>query len=405
MKKLKSYLYVTVVVVLIQIWRITSAADPPPEIQSNETLCFYCNERKVNFNWTYQVQSVFRIQWKFEDIFMANKTNRTVDLTQESLSINQNYRGRFTLLTPGDVGFSLTNLKRADLGTYRCIVTLDSGTGITLQGGLEERRTDRREKVKACSDEAAIFKWTRTWEEPFQHVQWQFNETTIANTTKEGISRDSLRITAEYKPRFHLLQAGDVGFRLETVSSADAGTYASVITFPSGKFNIIWNLEVEEVQSGNLSIVINQETLSCGEERKSDFSWVFLNVSGVENVDKTGHALHLPSVPTSGWVYCFRQSDCTTSSIYNFTRDESVKGEDLENGTIIILITVVLSVLIVIIVSSVVLLWKRAQHRAHTSNELEKKEADEEMLPQKNAAVDLKFKCPLKIKCCGHVAQ
>ncbi|XP_046550216.1 uncharacterized protein LOC124260023 isoform X2 [Haliotis rubra] len=385
MKQLKSYPYVTAVVVLIQLWRITSTADPPPEIQSKGTLCFYCNERKASFNWTYQVQSVYRIQWKFEDIFMANYTQRTVDLTQESLSINQNYRGRFTLLTPGDVGFSLTNLKRADLGTYRCIVTLGSGTGITLQGDLEERRTDRREKVEACSDGAAIFKWTRTWGEPFQHVQWQFNEITIANTTKERISRDSLRITAEYEPRFHLLQAGEVGFRLEKVSAADAGTYASVITFPSGKFNIIWNLEVKEVQSVNLDIgVINQKTLSCGEERKSDFSWVFLNMSWIENVDTTGHVLDLPSVPTSGLVSCFRQCDCTRSSIYDFTN-----GEDPEKGKIIIPITVVLSVLIIIIVASVVLLWKLAQHRAHTSNELGKKEADEKMLPRKNAAVDL----------------
>ncbi|XP_046550221.1 uncharacterized protein LOC124260024 isoform X3 [Haliotis rubra] len=337
-------------------------AGPPPEIQSKGTLCVYCNERKANFNWTYQVQSVYRIQWKFEDIFMANYTERRANLTQESLSINQNYSGRFALLTPGDVGFSLTNVKRADLGTYRCIITLDSGTGITLQGGLEERRTDRREKEETCSHGVAIFKWTRTWEEPFEHVQWQFNETTIASTTKEGISRDSLHITAQYEPRFHLVEAGEVGFRLEKVRAADAGTYACVITFPSGKFNIIWNLEVKEVQSGNLSIaVINQETLYCGEERKSDFSWVFQNMSGVENVDKTGHVLHLPSVPASGWVFCVRQSDCTMSSIYNFTSGESVEegGSKMNPAAYVVPIVVILIVIIIV----VLVLYKRRGQR------------------------------------------
>ncbi|XP_067674183.1 uncharacterized protein [Haliotis asinina] len=367
MKQHNVYPGATAVAALILLCRISSCADPPPEIQSKVTLCLYCNERTANFTWTCRKKSVYRIQWKFEDIFMANYTDR-----QKSLSINPKYMGRFNRLHPGDAGFSLMNVTRDDIGTYRCIITLASGTGITMQGVLEERRIDRQGKVEVCSDGTVILKWTRgTWGEPFQDMQWRFSDTTIARKTKKSSSRDSLHISADYRPRSRLLEAADIGLQLDKVRATDAGTYACVITLPNGEFNITWDLEVKEPQIGNLDIaVMNQETtLSCGEEGESDIRWVFLNVSGMENVNKTGHVLHLSSVPQTGSVFCVRQSDCTVSSIYNFTI-----GVDSKKGAKIITMILVPLTLIIIVSGVFVVLCRRTGKGGLASNEVGKKE-------------------------------
>ncbi|XP_071095542.1 uncharacterized protein [Haliotis cracherodii] len=377
--------------IVIQLWQTTSGADPPPVVQKQVKVCFNCNDRTANFNWTHPLKSLYRIQWKFKDMYIANYTGTALDFSQEALRIHQNYKGRFNLLKPVGVGFNLTNVTRADIGNYRCIVTLRTGVGETLEGVLEERYTDRQIKVEVCNDGNATFKLTRG-NMSFSLIRWQVNGKTFASTTKTGFSTDSLNITADYKPRFRLLKQGDVGFQLDHVSRNDAGTYTCIITSQSPEFTILGELEVKDQQSGDFNITVNnQVTLTCGESRDSTYSWIFSNTTGRENETSTGHELPLSYIPQKGSVYCQRHSDCTSSLTFSFSsgvkicmqmspcdhndqamRQDVSAGEAPEEGgsnTAAIVVPIVIVVIIIIIIVTVIILRKRRRERGRISRE------------------------------------